>query len=988
MAQTQTGRFFDGAQVDLGLIPIEASVLNIEPVTVTVAVEVPAVGMSMALTATTVTVPVEVPTATVSTQIRATLLTSAYDNVDRTAYTTASIAPAADSMLLLFVTDSIGIGSAPESVPTGLGLTWERLGRRAWSASPGIRHSGAWIAQCGATAPTPGVITLTENDMGSGTTSSGTAWVVIQVEGHHATQPVRQVQHPGSTTPTIDGFLDSSLDLPMLPAVDANSRGFSYFAHVANEGTTFRTNWSELSDDFGASPIMASEAQWRSDAFETTASASWATGSRYMGFAIEIADRSAPDIARATIASYAETSGVLAASVTVNMPTDIDAGDLLIAYVSADANSTIAPGGGEGWTSIDDASNGSDVRLTILAKLAAGGDALTLTVGAAADTATYVQRITHHGVSNVATDIVVGAAATGTDANPDPPSVTPPSNKTWLVLACAAADDDDNLAFLTYHPTGYVPLAQTESSATTTSCMLDVACDVQTTGSAINPGTFTMAAAEEWVAQTLFVPGFSADTNITPATVTIPVEIPSATITATADITATTVTVAVEVPAVTVTSSPTITPAPVVVAVEVPTATVTASTSITPSPVTVAVEIPSVTVAVAIPVNATTVDVVVEIPTATVTSAIPIDATPVVVAVEIPTAAVTTTAAITASPVVVAVEVPTAAVTASATITATPVDVVVEVPVATVTAATVVAATTVTVAVEVPTATVQTTAAITATPVDVVVEIPAATITASATITATPVLITVEIPTAEPTTDTLILATTVTIPVEVPTAAVTASAAINPSPVVVAVDVPTPAVTTTAEITAATVTIPVEIPPAAVHIAVNAQPVDVAVEVPVATVTATAAITATPVVVVVEVPTASPTATADINATTVTIPVEVPTATVDVPVNATVNASTVLIEVDVPTPTIGATSTITPNPVTVLVELPIATIIAIDAVVAGLILTLTPTDGSVTGCTTTGIVTGQGSTSVIVGTGANTILQLPTTTATILGAHT
>jgi hypothetical protein len=448
-----------------------------------------------------------------SSTLAATLLTSSYDNVDRTSYTTASISPAANSLLLLFVTDSIAAGTAPEAVPTGLSLTWERLGTRAWGATPASQRSGAWIAQCGA-SPGSGTVTLTENDRGSGTTSVGTAWAIIQITGHHVTQPVRQVQYPGTTSTNQSGLSGTSHTLAMLDAADGSSRAFAYFAHAANEATTFRTNWSELSDDAGSAVILGSESQWRSDEFETTASASWSTSVRYMGFAVEIAEVNAANIARATIATYAETVSETS-PVTVNMPTDIDAGDLLVAYIAADANDTVAAGGAEGWTSIEDTSNGSAVRLKIFAKIAAGSDALTLTVGSSNDTATYVQRITNHGVSNVSSDIELGTAATGTSATPDPPSKTPSSSKAWLVVACNASDDDDNVT--PFAPTGYVPLAQTESAGTATSSMMQVACDVQTTGSAIDPGAFALASTEEWVAQTLLIPPASAGATGTAA---------------------------------------------------------------------------------------------------------------------------------------------------------------------------------------------------------------------------------------------------------------------------------------------------------------------------------------------------------------------------------------------------------------------------------------------------------------------------------------
>ncbi|MGE0342570.1 MAG: hypothetical protein AB7O86_05840 [Porticoccaceae bacterium] len=431
--------------------------------------------------------------------IGATLLTSNLDNVDRTSYTTASISPAANSLLLLFTNSSHATLSAPRTVPTSSHGTWVEVAGRHWSSAD-VRYMGLWILQCGGT-PGSGAVTLTENDTGGGTTSTGTGWSIIEVTGHHVGEPIRQVQYPGTASLNTAA---TSYEVPLLPPHDANSRPFACFAHRVNEAMTHRTNWTELSDNGATSPSMGFHTQWRSDAFETMASSSWATGTGYFGIAVEIAEAGATSIDRATIRSYTETRSE-ATPVTVTMPPGIVAGDLLVAEVSADVADTVAAGGGEGWTSITDTANGSAVRLKVLAKIAAGGDSLTLTLGGANDTATLVKRITNHGVANVATDITVGTAATGTDANGNPPSATPPANSKWLVIAAAANDDDDN-HLSTYYPSGYVPLGQVESTQGTTSTMLQVACDLLTTGSAINPGTFAMVASEEWVAQTILIP--------------------------------------------------------------------------------------------------------------------------------------------------------------------------------------------------------------------------------------------------------------------------------------------------------------------------------------------------------------------------------------------------------------------------------------------------------------------------------------------------
>ena len=182
------------------------------------------------------------------------------------------------------------------------------------------------------------------------------------------------------------------------------------------------------------------------------------------------------------------------------MPSGIAAGDLLIAFVAGDTNTTFTA---SGWTEITAQANSTLVQLTIFAKIAAGSDTLTL-VGEANDYAVVVARITGHGVTNVSTDIAKATAATGSSATPDPPSLTPPSTKDWLFLECFAADDDDDTA--TYWSTSYTGIAQRQSANSTTSCLVAAAYRQLNTGSAENPGTMAMAATEEWVTQTLAIP--------------------------------------------------------------------------------------------------------------------------------------------------------------------------------------------------------------------------------------------------------------------------------------------------------------------------------------------------------------------------------------------------------------------------------------------------------------------------------------------------
>jgi hypothetical protein len=434
--------------------------------------------------------------------IGATLLTSAYSGTDSsTTYTTASVSPAANSLMVLF-TSTVSGSLAWHAVPTSAHGVWVPWGHRTYLDSPPgarTRRVGVWTLQCGA-SPGAGAVTLTLEALGSVSADALAAnWAIIEVTGHHVLNPVRQAAVAPGTVATA-----TSHTITLSDPVDANSRPFAWFSIPTNASITHRTNWTELSDDAGNAPAMTSAAQWRSDAFETTASATFST-TEAGGIAIEIAEAAAANDPRAMVVGRDTTLSIADATVTARMPTNIDAGDLLVAAVSTDGAATATAGGGEGWTQISAASNGSEVRLTVLAKIAAGSDALSLTLGSAVDSVTHVMRIINHDVSNVATDIPIGTAATGTSSTPNPPSVTPAANETNLFLALAAADDDDEQNV--FVPTSYTGEANVGSAAlSATTAHILAAYRYVTTGSAQDPGTFTLAASEEWVAQTLCIP--------------------------------------------------------------------------------------------------------------------------------------------------------------------------------------------------------------------------------------------------------------------------------------------------------------------------------------------------------------------------------------------------------------------------------------------------------------------------------------------------
>jgi hypothetical protein len=447
----------------------------------------------------------------------ATLLASIADVADATSYTTGSFTPAANSSLLIFTSESIAAGAAPRGVPSGGGLTYEEEATHLSSNTPGVRRVGCWTALVGG-SPSSMTITFTMTDsQGSGTTSTSFFAAVIEVTGQNTTRLVHQILHPDQQALGVTPDAVTSASITLDNALDGDNRPFSWWYHRANEATTFRTNWTELSDGNVATPAGGAESQWRSDTFETTASASWTTAQHCDGIAVEVNHSATTATKPPKPVAYSVTQAT-ASPVTVLMPDGYASGDLLLAYISTDVAATVTQGGSDGWTNITNTANSTEVRLNIFAKISDGSDALTLTLGTSDDCAVVVHRITNHGVSNVASDIAVGTAATGSDAAPNPPSLTPPSSKDWLFVAVAAADDDDIVnAGGTWWPTNYARVCQARSASGTSSCMVDVAYRKLTTGSAENPAAFALSAIEEWVAQTIAIPPASAGATGTAA---------------------------------------------------------------------------------------------------------------------------------------------------------------------------------------------------------------------------------------------------------------------------------------------------------------------------------------------------------------------------------------------------------------------------------------------------------------------------------------
>jgi hypothetical protein len=217
--------------------------------------------------------------------IAITALTSSYDNVDRTTYTTASVSPTASRWLVLD-TFARFAGAQPTPVVSGLSLTWVTE-LTVTDFNNALMRLGRYYAWTGA-APGSGTISIDY----SPTTMIGAGWVVYEMSGANTSDPF--VQSVGvdpnttdtSTTVTLSAFGNA-----------ANRPVISSFHNRFDEGSdpdTTPSAYTELADVFGANPSCSFAVAWNSANTDTTPSYSWLTSvNLHMALASEIADAGA-----------------------------------------------------------------------------------------------------------------------------------------------------------------------------------------------------------------------------------------------------------------------------------------------------------------------------------------------------------------------------------------------------------------------------------------------------------------------------------------------------------------------------------------------------------------------------------------------------------------------------------------------------------------------------------------------------------------------
>lgn len=200
-------------------------------------------------------------------------------NTDAASYVTSSWTPPTSGIILVWIVSGEGSGNARVNSVTGNSLTWKKVGEVGYGGDvPGRRITlfAAW-----ATGATTGATTI---DFGGVTQLFCTA-MFMQVTGSFTVSDVLDAFPQGSS-----GFgngVSGTFDMSN-PSASSASRCAACFSHNVNEAVTARTNWTAADGFNGSGPVRGSQSQFRSDAYEATASASWTTSGLWGGLSVEI----------------------------------------------------------------------------------------------------------------------------------------------------------------------------------------------------------------------------------------------------------------------------------------------------------------------------------------------------------------------------------------------------------------------------------------------------------------------------------------------------------------------------------------------------------------------------------------------------------------------------------------------------------------------------------------------------------------------------
>jgi hypothetical protein len=191
--------------------------------------------------------------------------------------------PQANSLLVAL---SVGCSASPTD-PTGItghGLTYTKI--TIPTATLSTTHiMSIWVANAGASPSSVAEVAS------FGGTPTGNALICFEITGWESDEPISNAFGTGTLINTATGTATTgTVNLSLRPDVTGEHVQLSFFLHLANEATTPRASWTETAGADGNfnTPATGAEAQFRTDVFELTSTATWTTSSLYRGLALVV----------------------------------------------------------------------------------------------------------------------------------------------------------------------------------------------------------------------------------------------------------------------------------------------------------------------------------------------------------------------------------------------------------------------------------------------------------------------------------------------------------------------------------------------------------------------------------------------------------------------------------------------------------------------------------------------------------------------------
>ena len=190
---------------------------------------------------------------------------------------------------------------------------------------------------------------------------------------------------------------------------------------------------------------------------------------------------------------------------TVSLPANIQAGETLLVFFATDGDTYDEISFPAGWTVIE-RENEPSVTVAVAWRKADGneGASITVTTGAVSERSAHISYRISGATDPTVTPPEVSGGVSGSDANPNPDSLTPTGgSKGYLWIAVAACD---GLRTFTGYPTNYSngETYQAPDGGSAWGCSVAVARR-ELTADSEDPGTFTISFTEGWVACTVAV---------------------------------------------------------------------------------------------------------------------------------------------------------------------------------------------------------------------------------------------------------------------------------------------------------------------------------------------------------------------------------------------------------------------------------------------------------------------------------------------------